>query len=266
MHIRTQLTLFVICIVGNYSSAVFSWGEDGHSAIGILALQQIQTETRLELLSILGNLDDQSTIKACNWPDEVRETPEWEWSYPLHYINLPKGENRYSKARDCPDQLCATEAIKRYADILGDEQAGKTERQQAFAWLCHLTGDLHQPLHAGFAIDRGGNNFRIVFENEETNLHGFWDRTLINSRVGNWKGLLNVLAEYPVVEACNGWSPDAVDQWTEESHLLVVEEIYPRDQTISDSYADKSWLIMQQRMTTAASRLAELLNTILNSN
>jgi len=259
MRSRTLLIILISC----FSNTAFAWGHDGHGAIGVLALRQVQADTRLALQNILGTTDDQTIVEACNWPDVVRKTDEWAWSAPLHYINIPKGESRYSEQRHCPDQLCATEAIKRYAEILGDEQTIQIERQQAFAWLCHLTGDLHQPLHAGFASDRGGNEFKIVFENEDMNLHGFWDRALITSRAGDLAGLLGVLDDYPVVESNHSWSPEQVNEWTEESHKLVEEEIYPPGPVISKSYQDKSWVIMQQRMTTAASRLAEILNTML---
>ena len=57
---------------------------------------------------------------------------------------------------------------------LADREAPKQQRKEAFAWLCHLAGDLHQPLHAGFADDRGGNNVDVFYNGEETNLLPIW--------------------------------------------------------------------------------------------
>jgi hypothetical protein len=52
------------------------------------------------------------------------------------------------------------------------------------AWVLHLAGDAHQPLHAvsNYAFnpngDEGGNKFLLDGKNE---LHGFWDNLLVSS-------------------------------------------------------------------------------------
>jgi len=258
--------LFTTYVAVGFSANILAWGHDGHAAVGILALGQLPVETRIKLEHILGSIDNQTIVEACNWPDTVRESNEWAWTYPLHYINIPKQTARYSKARDCPDQLCVTEAIKKYARQLGDQQASLKERQQAFAFICHFTGDLHQPLHAAYsgeAYDRGGNEFEITFNSEQMNLHNFWDRALIKARADNWQQLINVLSKYPMVETSDNWSPVMIDQWTEESHQLLEQEIYPQDPEITALYADGSWDILQQRIITAAARLALIVNTVL---
>ena len=260
---RLFITLVSSCIATSFSFNIHAWGHDGHAAIGILALGQLSAESRLELERVLGSVDDQAIVEACNWPDTVRGTEEWEWSYPLHYINIPPGESRYSEARDCPDRQCATEAIKKYALELGDWQASTERRRQAFAWICHLTGDLHQPLHAGYAHDRGGNEFEITFNGEQTNLHNFWDRALIKERVGDWQGLIGAVSRFPTVQTTDSWTAVMVDRWTEESHQLVEQEIYPANPEITQNYADKSWAILQQRITTAAARLALIIESVL---
>jgi len=175
------------CTLLAYSNIAHAWSPDGHSTIGILAINQLPPDTRHELESFVNPLDEQAMIEACNWPDMVRESKEWDWSAPQHYINIPRGDFHYQQSRDCPDNLCATEAIKKYAVELADRQASKQKRWQAFAWLCHLVGDLHQPLHAGFADDRGGNNVDILFKGEQINLHSFWDFELIDQHAGSWQ-------------------------------------------------------------------------------
>ena len=143
--------IFAGLVLYGYSPDSTAWGSDGHTAIGVLTIEQLQPAARRELEFIAGPLDDQSMMKACNWPDAIRETEKWAWASPRHYINIPRGESVYLESRDCPDHICNTEAIKDSATQLGNRQAGKGQRWQAFAWLCHLVGDLHQPLHAGFA-------------------------------------------------------------------------------------------------------------------
>ena len=263
---QTLSILLTLLAVATGSSQALAWGHEGHGVIGILSLETLSTDSRLELNSVLGSLDDQTIIEACNWPDAVRKTDEWKWSYPQHFVNIPKGEPIYSKRRDCPDGLCATEALKKYAIQLGDKRASQQQRVQAFSWLCHLTGDLHQPLHAGYsgkAFDRGGNNVEITFNNEEMNLHHFWDRALIYDSAGDRQNLLKIVAGIPKVKAGDNWTPEMVNSWTEESHQLVENEMYPDDPDISQTYQDDSWGLLQHRLSTAAERLALILNTVL---
>lgn len=272
MHMNLQKLkqiVFNICIgctLLGFSTYSLAWSRDGHSAIGILAIEQLQTGTRNELERLIGPLDDQALIEACNWPDEIRETEEWEWSGPLHYINIPRGEYEYRQSRDCPDRLCATEAIKTYADQLFDEQLNKEKHWQAFAWLCHFTGDLHQPMHAGFADDRGGNNYDVVFKGEEMNLHSFWDFELVNEHAGGWKSLVALLSPLPLEPADSNWSADMVNEWTAESHKLAAEKAYPVHREIDDSFALRSWVLAQQQVSRAATRLALIINTEFKRN
>lgn len=259
------------------SSVALAWGSDGHTTIGILAVNQLQPEAQGELENILNPLTKQATEEACNWPDVIRETEEWDWSAPLHYINIPRGEEFYTESRDCPrhtdhvnhperpPQYCVTEGIKYYANELADRQAPREQRRQAFAWLCHLVGDLHQPLHAGFADDRGGNNFEVIFKGEQINLHGFWDFELINENAGSWQYLVGALSPFPALKADSDWSPQMVNDWTNESHQLARRKAYPVAKKIDEIYQQRSWELAQKRIIAAASRLALIINTKLGN-
>ncbi|KAJ2912954.1 hypothetical protein MD484_g7457, partial [Candolleomyces efflorescens] len=55
--------------------------------------------------------------------------------------------------------------------------AGPRE-EEAFRFLVHFVGDLHQPLHLT-GRDRGGNLAKVCFDNRETNLHSVWDTPLL---------------------------------------------------------------------------------------
>jgi hypothetical protein len=271
---RTIFTAFTCVLFLVNSPLSFAWGKDGHTAIGILAIEQVQADVLGELGKFINPLTKQAMEEACNWPDVIRETEEGEWSSPLHYINIPRGEEDYSASRDCPAksgvagrpaQHCATEAIKFYADALGNRQASKEKRWQAFAWLCHLVGDLHQPLHAGYADDRGGNDVEIIFNDEQVNLHRFWDSSLINQQAGSWQYLVGDLGVFPPVQAASNWSPDMVNDWTSESHQLATASAYPEKERINACFAEQSWGLIQQQIPLAASRLALIINSKLTS-
>lgn len=258
---RVPSRVIVICALLALSSNGFAWSPDGHSVIGILAMKQLKPEVRDDLQRLLGPLDEQAMIKACNWPDDVRKTEEWQWSAPQHYINIPRGEYKYDQERDCADGMCATEAVKKYAGQIFDERLATEERSQAFAWLCHVTGDLHQPMHAAFADDRGGNDYQVVFQGRELNLHGFWDHELIDEFAGGWQVLVALLSTTGFEPADPDWVADNVDQWTAESHRLAIEKAYPRDSNIDEDFALQSWILLQQQINKAAYSLALIINS-----
>jgi hypothetical protein len=249
----------------SYATAgfVFAWSADGHNAIGMLVLDQLQADTRQRLETVVGELNEQTVSDACNWPDVIREEEEWEWAKPQHYVNIPRGEFTYLESRDCRDRLCATGAIKKYAAELGDPSLAKQKRREAFAWLCHLVADLHQPLHAGFADDRGGNELEITVRGELMNLHYYWDRELASHQVGDWQHLYEHLQTEPIERITGDWSSDEVDGWTEESHQIAASMAYPPTPEISEDWERQAWEVAQERMRLAAARLAWVLETVI---
>ena len=244
-----------------------AWGPVGHTVIGNAAVAALDPAPRAELLDILQATPGKSLAgaveDACFWPDTLRDSPDWSWSSPLHYVNIPRSSDHYDRQRDCPDGLCVTEGILKYAAELGRPGLGRERRWQAFAWLCHLVGDLHQPLHAGFRDDRGANRVDIEYRGEQFNLHRFWDSVLVNQRLqgtDRW-----TIAPRGSLEAVvsSGWNPADPAAWTEESHALAATRAYPPDSVIDESFADASWILVQQQWRKAAGRLALILNSVL---
>jgi len=237
-----------------------AWGYEGHAQVGRVALSRIDNEARAYLTGILGDDLVQVSDQACNWPDVVRKTPEWEWSAPQHYVNIPRAYAQYDRERDCPNGLCVTESIKKYADQLSNPRLDREQHWQAYAWLCHLVGDLHQPLHTGYKDDRGANYVDIMFIGEESNLHTFWDSLLIRDRIPT-------VDEWPTVSSGeitgnpgNTWNPLETDAWTSESHMLVAQVAYPGTVEIHPEFADRSWQVIQDQVEKAGYRLARILN------
>ena len=56
-----------------------------------------------------------------------------------------------------------------------DKKSTKEDKIIALKFLVHLIGDLHQPLHVGNGTDRGGNDIKVKWFGEATNLHNVWD-------------------------------------------------------------------------------------------
>lgn len=127
---------------------------------------------------------------AARWADDIRTKPQFHRSS-WHFINLPfkpagQPEHVFIKQEGIPNILTAL-AHNQNAVEKDPDPVNKTI---ALAWLFHLVGDVHQPLHTAqlFTVDytegdRGGNEIcrREKQENQPINLHKFWDDRLIKS-------------------------------------------------------------------------------------
>lgn len=268
MHMPKRNTLHCRWIISSLLSMLFillplqasAWGYQGHSIVGRLALNSVDKTATLYLQQILGQGLLTASDAACSWPDSVRETPKWKWSAPQHYVNIPRASSQYDRERDCPSGLCVTESIKKYAGELANPELDTDRRWQAYAWLCHLVGDLHQPLHAGYKDDRGANRVEISYLGESSNLHAFWDSMLIKNRIQAFGGWPESLTEDNLQFAGQAWNPKETDQWTTDSHTLAITACYPEQKDIQPEFAERSWVIIQEQILLAGQRLARILN------
>jgi hypothetical protein len=254
----------LLAVLFFWAGPAFSWGPEGHWAIGAHAFGLLNDQARVAVTDIVGSDPEQGLRKSCFWPDTIRDTAEWSWTSPMHYVNLPRHATAYDRQRDCPDGLCATEGILKYANELGQPALDSKRRWQAFAWLCHLVGDLHQPLHAAFRDDRGGNRVDIVFRGQPYNLHRFWDSVLIRDRLGPLNDRNEAFNMELNAIADSSWNPADVAAWTTESHLIARRHAYPPGHEINALFADQSWSLIQQQWKKAAERLAMILNSVLS--
>jgi len=274
---RFGCVILACLALAGYCNDAASWGPEGHTAVGIIAVEQLQPRALHELEKTVSPLTKETVAQACNWPDDLRESGAGEWSRRLHYVNIPRDEEAYSATRDCPlpgpdlaaadrpERFCVTESIKFYAAKMADRQVSDEKRWRAFAWLCHFVGDLHQPLHAGYADDRGGNTVEVVFNDETIDLHHFWDSALIRQKAGSWQYLVGELGVFPPSAEGSTWSPAMVDGWTTESHKLDMNFVYPAPEHIDAAYASQSWELIQIQIRVAAARLATIINHELGS-
>ena len=193
---------------------VQAWGEEGHRVIGRAAFALLDDTARQAVLDLLGNPGPggagDAIGHACNWPDHVRDEPGWRWSSPFHYVNLPRHDNAYDRERDCRDGRCVTEGVLKFAGQLTRDGLEQEKRWQAFAFTCHLVADLHQPLHAGFRDDRGGNTVDVEYRGEDWNLHQFWDGVLARERLQDEATLIGQLSRAARADAKRGWRPAEV--------------------------------------------------------
>jgi hypothetical protein len=133
-----------------------AWGSQGHQVVANLAQAQLSAKAKREVDRLLFLEPGQTLASISTWADEHRSPATAAW----HYVNFPKNSCAYSADRDCPDGQCVVAAIDRHRDILASTAADEV-RLRALKYLVHLVADVHQPLHAGYGEDRGGNSYQL---------------------------------------------------------------------------------------------------------
>jgi hypothetical protein len=273
MHHFQNLAKFVALAItlSLFVSISGGWGRDGHSIVAEIAWRELSPEARKEIKALLG---DSSLAEVSSWADTVRREDDYRWSAPLHYVNLPIDASEYNSKRDCPAEGCVVSAIEHFAGVLKDRSNTPQERGEALMFLVHFVGDLHQPMHAGRAEDRGGNSIDLTFLGEETNLHQIWDSGILNAssneswidRTERLYGDINDTDKLTWLAgtADNDWQATA-GRWAFESHNIAEQHAYilaPNSQ-VGDEYVSKSAPIAELRLSQAGIRLASVLEECL---
>jgi hypothetical protein len=239
----------------------FSWFDKGHRIVGLIAQANLTAEGRKGIEEILPG--KMTLADAAVWPDhEGRSIRDFD---PLHYVIIPENAGGYDQERDCPGRNCMVEALKWFSAVVSDKNAPIIVRRLALYYVAHLVGDMHQPLHASQAKDRGGVDISVSYRGETTNLHFFWDANLVDLETGTDEEVARRLTANLTEEERLKWQAGDPIQWTNESLMLVRSYAYNTGPSVelSDDYVEKARPIVRIRLVQAGLRLAWLLNNAL---
>ena len=240
-------------------SVCFAWGRDGHRIVGNIAAKYLTPQAAAAVKDLLG---DESLADVSTWADEIRR--ERKHTAPWHYANIDPSHDRFDLQRDCPDEGCVVSAIIKFSHILRDGNASRRERIEALKFVVHFVGDIHQPLHLGRASDKGGNDIKVTFFEDNTNLHRLWDSGMIRHTKKGWTEYATELSAKITLQerALYGILDPAA--WATESYLLARSNAYdvPKDGQLGQDYFDKNIPVIERRLSVAGVRLAALLNVI----
>ena len=256
----------VFCAATAFSALLCSsaqaWWEDGHQRVCDLAMAQVQSATRAALVNLL----DEPLGKQCSWADAIKgkrpDTKSW------HYLNAPPDTRRISavprpKGGDIISALIEQTSLMKH---------GSThQRREAVLWVGHLVGDLHQPLHLGYASDLGGNTYRLQLpeglgkqlqeKRDTVSMHAIWDGLIL--RYESDGGLAPSLE---TIEAPSLEDPEAaILAWADET-LTVLNDpnVHYRHgtrlQALDSHYLTSNRPAVDQQIYRAAKRLAALLD------
>lgn len=246
--------------------AALAWGRLGHRLVGAMAESALTPAARAKVDALLAGEPEPSLAGVSTWPDEVRDTDAWKHTWRWHFVNFPRGGDcDYAPARDCPDGDCVVAAIDRQLAVLADASTPRERRVEALKFVVHFVGDIHQPLHAGYADDKGGNDFQINYRRRGSNLHTAWDSWILETESDDFDVWMQRLAAGPLpLSERDAVARNPPARWAEESCRIVREPgFYPPRALIGPSYFDAWRPLAEQRLRQAAARLAQALNRTL---
>ena len=253
--IRLLTTLFFLLVL---SSTTFGWGQIGHRAIGQLAEWHLNRRAAKNIDALLGPT---SLAMASTWMDEIRSDSAYDYTYTWHWVTVPSGQS-YDPAIQEPTGN-AYEVLQRLiAEIKSDTLSAQRERE-ALMMIVHLVGDLHQPLHVGTGDDRGGNDVRVLWMGDSSNLHRVWDSDIIDSKQLSYTELATHLNRRATPGFIRKWQPVPMSQWLDEAMQLraTVYDV-PDDNRLSYPYAYHNYPVIEQQLLLAGVRLAGILNAL----
>jgi hypothetical protein len=224
-----------------------AWGQTGHRVTGAIAEQYLTDEAKAAIKQLLPN---ESLAEASTYADEMRSNPNEFWqkeARPYHYVTVPKGKHYHEVG--APEEGDAFTALQKFSKIVKDVTAPLEERQRALRFIVHIIGDLHQPLHAGNGIDKGGNDVKLEFFWDDSNLHRVWDSGLIDKRQLSFTEWTQWLSEKITPEQAAAWNTIDPLVYIAES-AVIRDTIYPETERLSYDY-------LYQHLPTATKRLQE---------
>jgi hypothetical protein len=292
------------------ASAAYAWNDYGHMTIAAVAYNKLTPTARARATALLKlnpdypkwiagvpapDRDFTAFVRAATWPDAIKreggyvndgERPSGPTSGQnigyadklqhryWHYIDLPFSPDGTPLQNPVPPNAETQIGVLRRA--LAAPDTPDDIKSYDLAWLLHLVGDVHQPLHATSRFDqqqpqgdRGGNEVALCAPPCKDELHAFWDDAMGKS-------------ERPTdarLQAHNLGPPDAAlaaiadeSNWVTESFDAAQKSVYSNPIGIGPGpfpptprYRKAAHRLALQRAALAGARLANLINGALGA-
>lgn len=233
------------------------WGQTGHRVVGLVAERHLTKKARARVKKVLKK---ESLAMVSNHMDFIKSDPAFKHMDPWHYCTIPEGATYESAGTPAEGDVIVT--IERLVAELKTKNFTDGDEALALKMLVHLVGDIHQPLHVGTGQDRGGNDVKLKYFWENSNLHRVWDSDMIDSQQLSYTEFADWVdaAEAKEIEQ---WQSDNVRDWAHES-MTYRQQVYnlPEDLSLSYRYNFDNIEAVKMRLLQAGIRLAGLLNEI----
>ncbi|MBC6409496.1 MAG: S1/P1 nuclease [Ekhidna sp.] len=250
--------IIVVFVLLSISGQLFGWGQNGHRIVGLIAERHL-SEKALKKIEMI--LEDETLAEVSTYMDFIKSDPAYQHMSSWHYATIPDGQT-YDEA-GTPKKGDIIQTIKRLIKELKSKQF--TDEDEVFALKCliHLIGDIHQPLHVGNGKDRGGNDVKVRYFGQNSNLDKVWDTKMIEGQNYSYTEYADWI-DHPSVEELNAWSSLNALDWANESkeYRRQCYETMPDSKSLAYRYSFDNIALLNQRLLQAGIRLANVLNDI----
>lgn len=308
-----QILLFLV-MVAAFVASVSAWDDTGHKLVAYIAWEQMSPQAREKAVKTLLSAPEDSDLGvfylqdsrsaaakqrelfmiAATWADIVRDKNFKNRSAKYHHGNWHYLDTFWrevdGKVELVPemqsDKENALERLFAFDKVLRDASASDADKAIALAWILHLVGDIHQPLHDSGRVtkydpkgDQGGNLFMLspkgATGEARLNLHWFWDSIIGRNvpRVNDAcdSDYLPAIAQqmtkkFPFSKMQNRLKIGKFDDWQQEGFQIASTKLYPTSlkfgEMPSENYKKQAFEIAEEQITLAGYRLGEMLNQI----
>jgi hypothetical protein len=308
---------FCLGIVLLLNFSAMAWDDAGHKISARVAWEKMSPATHEKAIKLLQSAPEDSGIRnlfsgdsrsltvrqaeffaaVSTWADIIRDRSfaaryakyhHGPWHYTNTFWRQVNGQPQIVSEFQ-PENENVVERLFALQKVLADETAKPEDRAVALAWILHLAGDIHQPLHSSARVtelepkgDQGGNLFEITPKDtpreQRDNLHWYWDSIITratprvkdecdSSYIPNLAS--RFMKKYPLEKMNGQLKAGKFDEWAKESFELTTTAVYPptlqRYQTPDKNYQRQTNKIAEERLTLAGYRMAELLSAALGS-
>jgi hypothetical protein len=233
---------------------------------------------------------------AATWPDRIKEDSHYTDDSQVDGGNTPNGKpsnsqnigfadlfkHKYWHFKDLPFTQepgtplhsapvpNAETQINVFRSVLASNKADALKSYD-LAWLLHLVGDVHQPLHCTARFgkahpkgDAGGNFVKLCSPPCRDNLHAFWD-----GLPGDSQSVVDAINAAKLLAPANKALAAKLTTkvWIDESFKLAKNSVYvppiglgAGPFTITPAYEKTAREIANQRVALAGARLGRILN------
>ena len=248
-----------------YSVPTMAWGVLGHRIVGEIATTYLTSKAKKGIQQILGN---ETIAMASNWPDFIKSDTNYRYLNAWHYVDLEKNLS-FAMASDSLRNIAEPNAFSKIDFIvkqLKNKSLPKNDQLMYLRLLIHIVGDVHQPLHVGRKGDRGGNDIKVTWFGEASNMHKIWDEGLIDYQQLSYTEYVNVI-NFTTPEQRTEWQNDPFEKWFYESYEIserIHDDVKPNDK-LGYNYNFKFVETLNGQLLKGGVRLAGLLNQIFGS-
>lgn len=305
--------LFLATLTLLSAASAFAWDDVGHKISAYIAWQQMTPAVRERVITILRAASEDSQLStfylpygprsdeakkreffmiASTWPDIVRDR-NFETRYrKYHHSNWHYSDTFWTDRNGKVEILKAPDegglAIERIIEYVKLESSGAkdSEKSIGLAWIEHLVGDIHQPLHTSARVtdrepkgDQGGNLFLLTPEgtprDKQETLHWFWDSIVVRN-IPNTKDVCDadfidplarsIMKRYPISRFSSRLAVNDPEQWKRESFEAASARLFPstlrRNEMPSPAYRKTALRISEERLALAGYRMGALFNQL----